>query len=285
MNILVTGASGFSGEFIVNELVRNGYKVFAHIGSGGKRDSLIKTSGVIGVLDNSIGIEFWPKNVKAIVHAAAYSPYNNVDMDKVVESNIIFTQSLVRYAKSISLDLIIFLSSISIYGNIVTPVVDPHSQLNCPDIYGASKLMSEKIIEDSKIPSIAIRLPGIVGPSSVRNWLTTIRQKAILGEDIEIFNANNLFNNIIHIADLAQFIGQLLASRFNQFIPITIGTCDPVTIRDVVSSVIKHNNGLSKLVEKELNKSSFLISNEIAIELGYLPKSTIEVVDKFSRGF
>jgi hypothetical protein len=57
-----------------------------------------------------------------------------------------------------------------------------------------------------------------------------------------------------------------------------------VTIRDVVSNVIKHNTGLSKLVEKELNKSSFLISNEIAIELGYLPKGTIEVVDKFSRG-
>lgn len=284
MNILVTGASGFSGEFIVRELVSRGHKVIAHIGSGGKRDSLVNIKGVIKILDNSNGIEFWPKNINAIVHAAAYSPHNGLNLDKVVESNIIFTHSLVRYAQAVSPKLIIFLSSISIYGDIFSPILDSKSQVNNPDLYGVSKLMSEKIIEASRIPSIAIRLPGIVGPNSVRNWLTILRQKAIAGEDIEIYNANNLFNNVIHIKDLAEFICQLLEKKYNQFIPIIIGTSDPVQIEEVVRKVMTNNNSVSKLVERVSAKSSFLINCESAIKLGYSPKSTIEVIDKFSRG-
>jgi UDP-glucose 4-epimerase len=284
MNVFVTGASGFSGNVIVHTLAKHGFNIYAHIGSGSKGSILSGMKGVSGIFDNSSRIEMWPKNIDAIVHAAAYSPYINMDLDKAIESNIIFTHSLVKYAESITPNLIIYLSTISIYGDNVAPIVDPSCRLNNPDLYGLSKLMCEKIIENSKIPSIAIRLPGIVGPNSVRNWLTTIRQKAVAGEDIEIFNVNSLFNNVIHVEDLANFIGHLLENKFNQFIPLTIGTCDPMTIREVASIVIKHNNGLSKLVVKENTKSSFLISNESAIELGYLPKSTFEVVEKFSRG-
>src|SRR5207248_1320682 len=92
------------------------------------------------------------------------------------------------------------------------PVVDETTPITDPDIYGLTKLIGEKLVGDptATFRSIAIRLPGVVGPGSVRNWLTNVVAAAKEGREIDIYNPTASFNNAIHVADLARFVANLL---------------------------------------------------------------------------
>ena len=48
-----------------------------------------------------------------------------------------------------------------------------------PDFYGLTKLMSERLLDLRDIlPSVSIRLPGIIGPGSQRNWLSNLKKSS-----------------------------------------------------------------------------------------------------------
>lgn len=287
MHILVTGAGGFSGAVVTVELLRRGHQVTACIGS--TRGRLPESAGQLGRLEviagdlaGDIGL---PNTVDAIVHAAARLHGAGVTVDDIVRDNVVATQKLVRYAKQGGVRAFIYLSSLSIYGQIESSIVDESTPVLDPDVYGQSKRIGEELIaaELGITRSLAIRLPGIIGHGSVRNWLTNVLMAARDGREIVVFNPDALFNNAVHVTDLAEFVGDLLKQEWKGFDSITVGAAGQTTVREAVQLITDAFGGRSHIQTNPAPKRSFLISSTRARErYSYRPMEILAMLQRFS---
>jgi len=286
MKILVTGFSGFSGNIIGKFLNNIGHEVYAVVRRSALPNNYELKYKNIQIIEADLkSIDLFPHTIDAVVHAAANSPAPGVMLKDYVDSNILGTNFLVDYAKKAGAHTFIFLSSLSIYGDISLDMVNPDTKISNPNQYGLSKLMGEIIVKDniSNFRSVSIRLPGIVGPKSVRNWLTNCREMARNNEPVTLYNPNSLFNNAVYINDLASFILKLLISKWNGAQTVTVGASDAIPVIDVVESIISGANSDSKIIIKTTEKKSFLICNLKAIQYGYSPMSMQIMVDTFVK--
>jgi UDP-glucose 4-epimerase len=278
MKILVTGYSGFSGHKIATFLSFHGHDVYVIV----RRTSLTDTheakcKNIKVIIADLNSTHLLPTFIDAVVHAAAASPTAGVFLKDYVDSNIIGTQNIVDYAKIAGAHTFIYLSSLSIYGDIASNVINPDTQINNPNIYGISKLMGELVVKDCilNFRSVSIRLPGVIGPKSVRNWLTNCREKARNNEPITIYNPQSLFNNAVHINDLSSFILKLLSSKWEGAHSVTVGAADAMPLINVVEIIINGSGGNNgpQIIFNPAKKNSFLICNSNALQFGYSPMS------------
>lgn len=172
MNVLVTGANGFVGEYLTNYLEEKGHIVFR-----GVRKSERVTDRSYGNLENLNQKEDWDsffKNIDAIVHCAArVHVMNETSSDPLEEfrkANVNSTRVLATKAKQYGIRKFIFLSSIKVNGE-VTPRDVPYSETDEPkpqDPYGISKYEAEEVLKEisktGEMEVIVLRPPLIYGP-------------------------------------------------------------------------------------------------------------------------
>ena len=157
-----------------------------------------------------------------------------------------------------------------------------------PNAYGRSKLECERQLAElshahSSLRALSIRLPGVVGPGSHDNFLSDTMARLAAGERVVVRNPDALFNNVVHIDDLARFVGALLGSLPRGHRATTIGAENPLPIRDVVG-ILEAAAGRSGAVRYEHEGHPFLVSNEYAKSLGYRPATVRDSVERFARG-
>ena len=282
MKILLTGVGGFIGTYLYNSLLKNGYdilglsrsKAFIHKNSS---DELIYS-------DLSEGLDY-DEDVDVIVHAAAKSPDKGVDIEDYISDNILATRNLVRYAKNHCLSKFIYLSSISIYGDINTKFVDEWTSIVDPDMYGMTKFISEKLVFSLKddISVFSLRLPGVLGAKSKRNWLSKVAKKLLKNKDVVIYNPEADFNNMILVSDLSVFINYLIRKQFVESTVFTLSCKSSLKIREVVHLLKELLDSNSKIIIKKKKKNPFTISNRKAIEFGFKPLSAEDTLRSYSK--
>ena len=98
------------------------------------------------------------------------------------------------------------------------------------NVWSFQKLKSENIIikKGKKINSISLRLPGVIGYKSKRNFIINyINFKKI----IKIFNPKEMFNNTIHVDKLCEFISSLISKiNFKGHSTLVLSTDEPIKI-------------------------------------------------------
>ncbi len=173
MNILITGATGFIGSFIVEEALRRGMNVWA---------AMRKTSSKAYLTDeriNFIELNFGNKEdlkrqlqslqFDYVVHAAGVT--KSIHADDFYRTNTEGTKNLVLALQELEMPLrrFVFISSLSICG----PVRDdtPSEEIRESDtpqpntLYGKSKLAAEEFLDTQKdFPFIILRPTGVYGP-------------------------------------------------------------------------------------------------------------------------
>lgn len=285
MRILVTGTSGFSGKIIARNLAEQDHEIVA-MTRPGRHDpyKACYLNRLVTYQADLLSGDSIPRGLDAIVHAAALSPAPGVSIADLVSSNVDLTSRLVDEANKNNIRKFIYLSTVSIYGEISEKLVDQNTSIHNPCSYGLTKLLGERVIADSyeHINSIAIRLPGIIGPGSVRNWLTQVRDNARSGKSITIYNPESPFNNAIHIQDLCNFIGVLLSRDWVGFDAVTVGALNSLPINKVVEIIVNCNENKSKTYVEKSKKESYLISNDHAISYGYQPTDISEMIKAFA---
>lgn len=288
MHVLVTGVGGFSGAVIARALLGRGHRVTAVIGSnpGGLPVGAPDSEGLEILAGDLAGEMMLPRQIDAIVHAAARSPGPGVTPDKMVRDNIFATRRLVNHACQSGVQAFIYCSSLSVYGRIDSPVVDERTSLVDPDIYGLTKRIGEILLAECQgtaMRSLAIRLPGVIGRGSVRNWLTSVLARARDGSDIPVFNQDEPFNNAAHVDDLACFVGDLLGRNWTGFDVVTIGAAGDIPVGDAARIVAEAFGGRSRVISTPSVKKSFLVSSERASRLyGYKPMHIREMIARFA---
>lgn len=218
MQILLTGGASFIGLAITRLLAENGFNVIATF-KGRSTDSIreleLKYSNVkyvcLDISDRQAFLKL-PGRIDAVIHCAAVSPSTNATVDNMISGNIIGTRNVHSYGLDAEAKLIVFLSSISVYGEIKDSVVNETTGIRNPSFYGVSKYLGERILASNshELPVIALRLPGVVGSGALNSWIPTLVHKMQQGLPIRVRNAEDLFNSVIHVKNLAIFILNIL---------------------------------------------------------------------------
>ena len=161
MEIVVTGAGGFSGSHLVATLLARGHKVTAIVGrTRGRLDLALdrnpRLTVVAGDLVETLRL---PPRIGAIVHAAARSPAPGVRDDDMVRDNVAATTRLIGYAREAGATTFVYLSSLSIYGDIAGPVVDETTPIVNPTLYGVTEYQGEAMSARGAF-ALALDLPA-----------------------------------------------------------------------------------------------------------------------------
>lgn len=170
--ILITGASGFIGSFIVEEALRRGFETWAAVRPTSSRRYLQDSRLHILELDlqheATLTEQLRPYRFDYIVHAAGVTKCS--DVEDFFRTNRDGTAHLLHAVKVLSMPVerIVFLSSLSVFGAIhetqpYTPITEA-DQPRPNTHYGRSKLEAEQAALDSGLPVVILRPSGVYGP-------------------------------------------------------------------------------------------------------------------------
>jgi nucleoside-diphosphate-sugar epimerase len=285
VELVVTGAGGFSGSHIVANLLARGHAVTAVIGRNrGRLDALVQAHPRLAIVAGDLAAPLaLPPRIDGIVHAAARSPSPGVTTGDMVRDNVVATARLIDYATTAGARTFIYLSSLSVFGAIVVPVVDETTAIVDPDVYGVTKYLGEAMLRDLALRSMAIRLPGVLGPNAVRNWLTGVLAAAQAGREIACYNPLAPFNNAIHINDLSDFTAGLLgAADWTGHHTVTVGARSCTSVREAVQIIIDTLGSRSSIRISDAPRPGFTISSAAAQRFGYAPMDMESMLRQFA---
>ena len=189
MRILVTGASGFIGSFIVSEGLDKGHEVWAGVRKSSSRQYLTDPRTRFAELNlgnperlrqqlETLKAEMGGKGWDCVVHAAGAT--KSLNREGFFRTNTDGTRHLVTALRDCGMmpSRFVFISSLSVFGAIKEkPTLDStlNSQIYppilatdtpCPNTaYGQSKLAAEQwLMAQTDVPWIILRPTGVYGP-------------------------------------------------------------------------------------------------------------------------
>ena len=171
-SILITGASGFIGSFIVEEALRRDFEVWAAVRKSSSHQFL--TDERIHFIELNLSSEEALRQQLAghhfdyVVHAAGVTKC--LDKQDFFRINTEGTKHLVRALLALQMPLrrFVYISSLSIMGAIREQ--QPYEEIRESDTprpntaYGESKLQAEQWLDTQPIPYIILRPTGVYGP-------------------------------------------------------------------------------------------------------------------------
>ncbi len=199
--VLVTGAGGFIGSHLAEELVRQGAEVTSFVRYNGPgrwgwldESPLLKDmrihSGDIG--DNESVIEAMTGQ-EVVFHLAALIaiPYSYSAPRSYIRTNVEGTMNVVNAARTLGTERIIHTSTSECYGTAISVPITEEHPLQGQSPYSASKIGADKIAESFclsfGVPVVTIRPFNTFGPrQSARAVIPTIISQLYKGEAVKL---------------------------------------------------------------------------------------------------
>lgn len=249
MKILVTGATGFVGKAVVDELVRHGHEVYS---CGRKQDTDlsnyfradIAAKESVEKLFKDVG------NLDAVIHSAGLAHQFKAPADPEAFRciNVEGTRNVAEAAARAGCKKFILMSSISVYGDGKPNPCDESVRCEPSGPYAVSKYEAEKvaveICEKHGVDLSVVRLATVYGDNDVGNVLRLIK----LIDSGKFFWAGDGMNgkSLIHNFDAARAC-VLLAETEKPGLKIYNVTDTPHTMREIVETIA---NGLGRKIPK-----------------------------------
>ena len=252
-SLLVSGASGYLGNFIIKNFSIPGFEIYLIKRSTKNKNfrlSILKQNSSQEILDLE---EIKEIQNPVIIHCAASTQINS-DVEKIFKNNIYLSLEIIELIKKLNSPKLINISSQDAYGQSIQDVQNIE-QINKSLIsesilndrfssYGASKLSAEYIFDYYSgilyFPHVSLRLPAIVGYGSYKKpstFISKVASKLLINEPLELFNKDSLFNNLIHLKNLLEIIENLISDNLNlNVVPntINISSKKPLELEEVV---------------------------------------------------
>jgi dihydroflavonol-4-reductase len=175
----VTGAAGFLGRHLVEELERQGWDITAFCRATDRTDPLPSTVRIeIGDLTDPNRVrEALPDHVDAIFHLAGNTSTWSKNAAAQFRDNVDGTAHVIEAALAKHSQRLIYTSSTSAYGYQPGVRIDERTTSNAPtrgDSYGKSKLQAESLIKhacaERGLSAVILNPVNIVGAYDTTNW-------------------------------------------------------------------------------------------------------------------
>jgi nucleoside-diphosphate-sugar epimerase len=269
MKILITGATGKIGQEIANNLEKSGIKVIRHSKSNIDADWVADLTN-----DNCLEA---PK-CDYCIHAAGLTPNSSKNLNDYLESNVVGSYNLINKLNKSGCKGIIYLSTISVYGDVKEEVIKENSIISSASHYGISKYLGEQIILKSEIKAIILRLPAVIGKYHGNTWVEKMINLAKNNENIHYSNPNANFNNIISTNSISLFCEKLIKKFPKKNKIFLLSANDKIRIIDLLLWIIHYTKSKSKLVQ-ETGKNAYTIDSSYAKKNGYISESIIDILN------
>lgn len=198
--ILVTGADGFIGSHLTEELIRRGYdaKAFVYYNSFNSWGWLDHSSKEIldqlevfsGDIRDPYGVKKAMEGCQVVLHLAALIaiPYSYHSPDTYVDTNIKGTLNVLQAARELNMERVVHTSTSEVYGTArFVPITEEHP-LQGQSPYSASKIGADQIAwsfyRSFQLPVSIIRPFNTYGPrQSARAVIPTIITQIASGKN------------------------------------------------------------------------------------------------------
>ena len=202
--VLVTGADGFIGSHLTEELVNRGYQVKAFVyynsfGTYGWLDTLpahIKEEIEIhsGDIRDPNGVRTAVSGVDSVFHLAALIaiPYSYESPDSYVDTNVKGTLNILQAARALETGKVLITSTSEVYGSADYVPIDESHPFKAQSPYSATKIGGDRLAEafyrSFSLPVAIVRPFNTYGPrQSARAVIPTIISQLLAGkEDIHL---------------------------------------------------------------------------------------------------
>ncbi len=235
--VLVTGATGFTGGYLTEELVNRGYHVRA-LSLPGQNIDKLKRLGVeviLGDLTQKESLKTVVEDIDAVYHIAAVYREQNIPNQYFYDVNVGGTKNLLEVAHAAGVRRFVHCSTVGVQGEIENPPADETAPYNPGDVYQKSKVEGEKFalnfFKTHDIEGVIFRPVGIYGPGDLRflkifKWVNS-------GKFMMIGSGNVLYH-LTFVKDLVE--GIILCGEKNEAIGeiFTLGGSEYLMLNEFV---------------------------------------------------
>ena len=282
MKILLSGADGHVGKEIAEYFnKRKKYKLFLLSNKYKKKNNFFYQD-----LTRPINLNLKPD---LVIHCAGkhkFSKKNN--MQNIYSTNIKITRNIINFCNKNFVKRVIFLSSIDVYGKIRKKTVIENLKPFQSNLYGRSKFLSEKLLcnEKNKFKTACLRIPGIFTLDLSKNYplIIKITKSIIKNKNLYIYNVNNKFNNILDVKEITKFVEIFLKKKIIKSKCYNFSASNPIKFIEVINLIKKIFKSKSKIINKDLKKKFFTISNNrISKDFNFSVTSTNKIISRCCR--
>lgn len=265
MKVLVTGADGFIGSHLVEELVKKGYRVKAFVYYNSfntwgwldtiSKDIMANVEIFQGDIRDPNGVEEAMKDVEAVFHLAALIaiPFSYHSPDTYVDTNIKGTLNVLQAARKLGTKRVLVTSTSEVYGTAQYVPIDEKHPFQGQSPYSATKIGADRLAESFyrsfQLPVTIVRPFNTYGPrQSARAVIPTIITQLLAGkEEIKLgaltptrdFNyVKDTVNGFISIYESDKTIGE----------EINIATQKEISIGELAHELIRQINPKARII-------------------------------------
>jgi UDP-glucose 4-epimerase len=220
LRVLVTGGAGFIGSHLVDRLTNAGHSVVALDNlSTGKKTNLANSERCPNFQLVQADVRRIPRSfvkrvrrVDRIVHLAALTSVQQSMRDPVTttEVNVVGTLNILKAAKMLRAERILFASSAAVYGAPQTFPITEEASSKPISPYGASKAASEHYLgsfeENHGIEAVSLRFFNVYGPRQTPNQyagvISIFSKRALKHQPLRIFGDGSQTRDFIYVLDV-----------------------------------------------------------------------------------
>lgn len=296
-SVLVTGAGGFIGSHLTEELVRQGARVRAFVHYRGNSEwgwldsSPVKNDieVVAGDIADAECVFRAMQGCETVFHLAALIaiPYSYVAPYSYMRTNIEGTINVLQAARKLETGRIIHTSTSEIYGTARYVPIDEAHPMQGQSPYSASKIGADKMAESFylsfKTPVVTVRPFNTYGPrQSARAVIPSIITQCLAGQRIKLGNVTPT-RDFNFATDTARgFIAAAEAPGI-EGLTVNLGSGQEIAIRDLAALIgtltgnqtnIEIDDARTRPAGSEVER--LLASNALAREkLGWSPQVSL----------
>lgn len=299
-NVLVTGAGGFIGSHLVDELIHReaNVKAFVHYNArndwgmleGRYSDKSQHLTVIAGDVTDSLFVKQAVSDMDYVFHLAALIgiPYSYAAPESYFNTNVKGTLNVMQACLDADVDRVVHTSTSEVYGTAQYTPIDEKHALQGQSPYSASKIGADKVAESFYcsfgLPVTTIRPFNTFGPrQSLRAVIPTIITQALKSNIVKLGSLSPV-RDLTYVVDTVQ--GFIKFAESGKFIgkTVNIGSGRSVTIGELADIIIKLVNPKACIVcEKSRVRPDnsevmqLLCDNRCAMEQGdWQPTYTLE---------
>ena len=266
--VLVTGADGFIGSHLTQQLIHEGYEVTAFcqynsFGTWGWVDTFSKEEKdalnvFMGDIRDPNGVRVAMKGQDTVFHLAALIaiPFSYHSPDSYVDTNIKGTLNVLQAARDLDTRRLLVTSTSEVYGTAQYVPIDEKHPYQGQSPYSATKIGADRLAESFyrsfNLPVTIVRPFNTYGPrQSARAVIPTIITQLLAGKEEIHLGSLTPTRDFNYVKDTAN--GFVTIAKHDNTIgrELNIATEREISIGDLANELIRQINPNAKIVCEE----------------------------------